>query len=719
MSDGEDLGLGENFFGDDDGGDLNRIFDEDDGGPGETQPSSKKTENAAKAQGKPDENDGDTNNAAAGENDKNKTVKSNTDITEVGVKKEEEKKDSENKGGESDEDGDGGDEDVQVGQKRRRSSLGSVQGDIDNEDPSNEWHSEIVDKPHRESMIREISQLLQARKKSAPTKEWMQQLPHKARVLEDRLYRKAPSLEDYLDRVTLKNRLRTLAVTITAHYKTNSKSRKQTKRSSTGSVHSQPGDGPIGESLSSDLDGPGSNEDPLDALSSTGQDARDPAAAARNGSPQLDIDGKVVPPEVAMGQLARQKMVNEELQAQILANIRQQQQMVHHIRRGSNEMPGQNSNGMPAGGMQGNSSSLDGSSRSMSARARFNNSDEMQNAIQMPGGGNGGGMPGNTTRDSMRGDQFSNNQGNGMNHRGSAPSNSMNNPGFEGTRTNLMRHASAPNAGGGGGNMNAGGGNRGGGAGNMNGGGNMSAGGGTMNAGGNMNPEQLAMMQRQQSAGGMSMQNTGMQATMLRRSSSTGTPNQAQFQAQQAAMMRQTSGLQMQNQAAQAQMQAALMRQAAMGGNQMNPQAQAALMRQAAMGGNQMNPQAQAALMRQASGQGLMNGQMGNPQAAALMGNPMLGNPGMMGQQMGNNNMMGFGGNQQQMMMQASMMQSMNGAGMQGMAQFNGMPQLMGMAMMGGNPMMGMGNDGSMDNMNFQAKKGGDDVGLSQNSFGW
>ena len=34
MSDGGDLGLGnEDFFGDDDGGDLNRIFDEDDDAP--------------------------------------------------------------------------------------------------------------------------------------------------------------------------------------------------------------------------------------------------------------------------------------------------------------------------------------------------------------------------------------------------------------------------------------------------------------------------------------------------------------------------------------------------------------------------------------------------------------------------------------------------------------------------------------------------------------
>ena len=110
----------------------------------------------------------------------------------------------------------------------------------------------------------------------------------------------------------------------------------------------------------------------------------------------------------------------------------------------------------------------------------------------------------------------------------------------------------------------------------------------------------------------------------------------------------------------------------------------------------------------------------------------MLGNPAMMGQQMGNNAghvggmpngqmMPGFGGNQQMMMQgNPAMMQSMNVAGMQGMAQFAGMQQQMGMAMNGRNPMMGMGNDGNgLDNMNFQSKKGGDDFGLSQNSFGW
>jgi len=80
------------------------------------------------------------------------------------------------------------------------------------------WHSEAADRPHRQAMILEVARLLQIRKKTQPTKEWLQQLPHKARKLEERLYRNATSLEAYLDRNTLKSRLKKLARIITKQF---------------------------------------------------------------------------------------------------------------------------------------------------------------------------------------------------------------------------------------------------------------------------------------------------------------------------------------------------------------------------------------------------------------------------------------------------------------------------------------------------------------------
>jgi hypothetical protein len=52
----------------------------------------------------------------------------------------------------------------------------------------------------------------------APTPEWLHQLPHKARKLEGRLYRTAPSLEYYLNRATLKTRLKKLARVIVRQF---------------------------------------------------------------------------------------------------------------------------------------------------------------------------------------------------------------------------------------------------------------------------------------------------------------------------------------------------------------------------------------------------------------------------------------------------------------------------------------------------------------------
>ncbi len=56
------------------------------------------------------------------------------------------------------------------------------------------------------------------RKTSPPSEAWLQQLPHKVQKLEERLYRSAPSLEAYLDRKSLKSRLKTIAKAITQRY---------------------------------------------------------------------------------------------------------------------------------------------------------------------------------------------------------------------------------------------------------------------------------------------------------------------------------------------------------------------------------------------------------------------------------------------------------------------------------------------------------------------
>jgi hypothetical protein len=58
------------------------------------------------------------------------------------------------------------------------------------------------------------AKLLHLRKKTQPSAEWLRQLPHKARKLEERLYWYAPSLADYLEMSTLKNRLRRVADSI-------------------------------------------------------------------------------------------------------------------------------------------------------------------------------------------------------------------------------------------------------------------------------------------------------------------------------------------------------------------------------------------------------------------------------------------------------------------------------------------------------------------------
>jgi hypothetical protein len=501
------------------------------------------------------------------------------------------------------------------------------------------------------------AKLLKARKKSAPSKEWMKQLPHKARVLEDRLYRKASSLEAYLNRSTLKNRLRTLAVTITAHYKNSVKPKKGYKRQQTATTGAR-------SSIQRDF-----LPAPLMALAGHPLESAGEMIVPPMASPAPNGGDEVLPPEVAINELARQKQVNEELQKQILENIRQQQQLVHSIRRGSNGSE------INTGTTQSNSSSdFQGHDIAGSMTA-----DQMSNSAQ-------------GTRQRQRMTQIELNdvqksQFSGSMARSGSASSAMIHQPFE-AQTSMDRRGSGFNA------------------------------------------AQLALMQKQSSsmAGpGINMQRKNMQAEMIIRSASTGpqglgsAASQAQFQAQQDAMMMQT---QMHNQAAQAQMQAMIsansnpfnMAQAAMmgGANQMHPQAQMALMQQ--MSANQMNGHPgnpQAEFMRRASFGNSPNVPSG---AAAMMGYPSMMNPPMGG----NDPMMAAFTNNQQMMQNAAMMQSMNGMGMpENMTQLASAQQQNAMSM--GNPMMGMGNDGNFpNNMNFQGNKGGGNMGLeSRNSFSW
>jgi len=118
--------------------------------------------------------------------------------------------------------------------RQRRSSLDTKGAEKGLPPPS--WHSEAADKHHRQEMIMEIARLLSARKKNQPTKEWVRQLPHKARRLEDKLYRTASSLEAYLNRTTLKRRLRNIARIISSQHhrlsKLNCRSSMSSKRPS-------------------------------------------------------------------------------------------------------------------------------------------------------------------------------------------------------------------------------------------------------------------------------------------------------------------------------------------------------------------------------------------------------------------------------------------------------------------------------------------------------
>lgn len=70
--------------------------------------------------------------------------------------------------------------------------------------------------------------LLKERKVN-PTEKWVKELPYKARKLEEQLYRTASSLEAYLDKSTLKHRLKTVAHAITSQFRLAKDGRKKTQ----------------------------------------------------------------------------------------------------------------------------------------------------------------------------------------------------------------------------------------------------------------------------------------------------------------------------------------------------------------------------------------------------------------------------------------------------------------------------------------------------------
>jgi hypothetical protein len=83
------------------------------------------------------------------------------------------------------------------------------------------------------------SKLLYARKRGKDaTKTSLEKIPLKARMMESQLYKNSASLEAYLNRSTLKQRLGRLASAITSHYKKAAQGSGASKRSSTVSVSS-------------------------------------------------------------------------------------------------------------------------------------------------------------------------------------------------------------------------------------------------------------------------------------------------------------------------------------------------------------------------------------------------------------------------------------------------------------------------------------------------
>ena len=140
-------------------------------------------------------------------------------------------------------------------------------------------------------------------RKVNPTEKWTKELPYKARKLEEQLFKSSPSLEAYLDKSTLKHRLKKVAHAITSQFRLSKDGKKKT--SSTTSRRSDPVTSDITSSMiSPDLNLPAAS---FCSLSASGVD-----------------------PEIS------QKL----LQEQILENIRQQQIIMKSLMMAQNQQQG-------------------------------------------------------------------------------------------------------------------------------------------------------------------------------------------------------------------------------------------------------------------------------------------------------------------------------------------------------------------------------------------
>mmetsp|Transcript_14857 Transcript_14857/g.25190 ORF Transcript_14857/g.25190 Transcript_14857/m.25190 type:complete len:411 (-) Transcript_14857:556-1788(-) len=156
-------------------------------------------------------------------------------------------------------------------------------------DSSSGWQDDVADIPHRRELIRQIAQLLRDRKQH-PTQKWLKELPYKARKLEEQLYKSAQSLEAYLDKSTLKHRLKRVAHAITSQFRLTKGGKSLGSRRSSKSR----------SSISSEI--------------STGSNNN----SSGGGMPDISA-------------LEQQQAVNQKLQEQILENIRQQQQIMRNL----------------------------------------------------------------------------------------------------------------------------------------------------------------------------------------------------------------------------------------------------------------------------------------------------------------------------------------------------------------------------------------------------
>lgn len=230
------------------------------------------------------------------------------------------------------------------------------------------------------------AKLLQARKKSHPSQAWLRQLPHKARKLEVRLYRSASSLEAYIDRSTLKSRLRRIAGNIIRQYsevkkiRPSSKSRATSATSTASSLMSNFSRDSFASGASStahrdsvlsqsstdslrslreamlqktsvthahlaagDMRAQGQAQGEIQARSTLNPIAEGPSShASMQHSMNIpfhtvstfsgnDMMSSNNPDHSNTNDLERQKAVNAKLQQQIMENIRQQQEMTRRL----------------------------------------------------------------------------------------------------------------------------------------------------------------------------------------------------------------------------------------------------------------------------------------------------------------------------------------------------------------------------------------------------